>query len=641
MPENNDDGSTTVELASGVTARVIPLTLERMQAVMRDLSAAERRPRQVEPGATLFIDGRPVDSASLVVTQLEPSRRVSMYGGPVRWNPPSETEVEITFDPNTPGGQVLRQAQRSGRPVHVTTDRDGHSILMHVREIAWDGHTASAQLHGETRAVETPPHLRERMRGHRQGPQVTFMGNPGGPNTWTEYGRLFDGDFPPYEISGVFDPSPRLEWIDEETVLRADTPPPTLPADGDDAAPPATNDERIRFHSRRIVRNMEADLAAVRPRLRATAERFGEAMSDAAIAMGQAALSFGVLDGSRPSTYIASTVTGNPTGSDEMPTTTRRNRATNASTTAPALASNYRPRQASVAVELIDRQEQYQPSATQLESFRAHGILQSPALIRLANGRYRIAAGRRRINGAHLLGIGHVPALVFPENTPDSVAAEIALAENYARSNNPVCELEALQELVAAGVDLRDAAARVGVPFAVARRRMYALRMPEGLVEHFRAGRMTASTAERIGNMPENMQEELLRMLDTGVVDSLNRSTVDSVRARLTGTVPAAVARQVVQAAEQGPATPRTSRTVAVPQLVAEVEQVVVDPETEAEVRTRIRTVAGEGVEGWPQFLAALQVAEDCIPASPDDDTDEIAQLIHEMRTLAQRLVAA
>jgi ParB family chromosome partitioning protein len=81
------------------------------------------------------------------------------------------------------------------------------------------------------------------------------------------------------------------------------------------------------------------------------------------------------------------------------------------------------------------------------ESIRGQGVMQ-PVLVRpLAEGRYEIIAGERRVRAARLAGLDEVPVLVKP--VPDEAAAVMALIENIQREDlNPLEEAQGLKRLI-------------------------------------------------------------------------------------------------------------------------------------------------------------------------------------------------
>lgn len=79
-----------------------------------------------------------------------------------------------------------------------------------------------------------------------------------------------------------------------------------------------------------------------------------------------------------------------------------------------------------------------------LESIEEHGILEPPIVEPLGNGRYRVIAGRRRLNAARLLGFDTVKCIV--KKGGDSTV--LTLVENFHRTDNPALEAQLIAKLI-------------------------------------------------------------------------------------------------------------------------------------------------------------------------------------------------
>ncbi len=81
------------------------------------------------------------------------------------------------------------------------------------------------------------------------------------------------------------------------------------------------------------------------------------------------------------------------------------------------------------------------------DSIRTQGVMQ-PILVRpLADSRYEVIAGERRVRAAALAGLTEVPVLV--RDVPDESAAVMALIENIQREDlNPLEEAQGVQRLI-------------------------------------------------------------------------------------------------------------------------------------------------------------------------------------------------
>ena len=85
-------------------------------------------------------------------------------------------------------------------------------------------------------------------------------------------------------------------------------------------------------------------------------------------------------------------------------------------------------------------------------SVREHGILE-PVLVRpLADGRYELIAGERRLRAAQEVGLTQIPIVV--REFSDQEALQVALMENLQRDDlNPIEETEAILELLSIALE--------------------------------------------------------------------------------------------------------------------------------------------------------------------------------------------
>ena len=96
------------------------------------------------------------------------------------------------------------------------------------------------------------------------------------------------------------------------------------------------------------------------------------------------------------------------------------------------------------------------------ESIRVHGVLQPVVVRPLADGRFELVAGERRLRAARMAALTTVPAVVRASG--ESERLELALIENMAREDlNPVEEARACATLVEdLGLTKEELARRVG-----------------------------------------------------------------------------------------------------------------------------------------------------------------------------------
>jgi len=112
-------------------------------------------------------------------------------------------------------------------------------------------------------------------------------------------------------------------------------------------------------------------------------------------------------------------------------------------------------------------------------SIRAFGVLQPVVVRRLADGRYELIAGERRLRAAKLAGLESIPAIV---RTADPKASlEMALVENVQREDiTPIECARALQRLQDEfGMRQEEIAARVGKSRVAVANLVRLLRLPD------------------------------------------------------------------------------------------------------------------------------------------------------------------
>ena len=130
-------------------------------------------------------------------------------------------------------------------------------------------------------------------------------------------------------------------------------------------------------------------------------------------------------------------------------------------------------------------------------SIRAQGVLQ-PLLVRPnpdRNGRYQIIAGERRWRAAKLAGLHELPC--FIRAMSDAEAAAAALVENLQRQDlNPIEEAEGFRRLLDEfGLTQEDLGAAIGKSRSHVANLLRLLNLPEPVIEHVRAGTLTAGHA--------------------------------------------------------------------------------------------------------------------------------------------------
>ena len=139
-----------------------------------------------------------------------------------------------------------------------------------------------------------------------------------------------------------------------------------------------------------------------------------------------------------------------------------------------------------------------------LKSIREKGVL-TPILVQQNGAGYKILDGRRRVSAAIQAGLEEIPAILLEEGGP-----EITLLAHATRSENPVAELEAIQELQRFGLSEKEIA-RAGYSSLTRIRRLAKLnRLAPELAEKVQAGEIAPGVAFQIAGLPQEDQRQLL-----------------------------------------------------------------------------------------------------------------------------------
>lgn len=129
------------------------------------------------------------------------------------------------------------------------------------------------------------------------------------------------------------------------------------------------------------------------------------------------------------------------------------------------------------------------------DSIRESGILQPLVVRELADGRYELIAGERRLRAAKLAGLLEVPVLL-KEGTPQD-RLELALVENIQRENlNPFEEAAAYYRLVKEfNLTQEEVAKRVGKERSTVANSLRIMQLPDFAKEDVANGRLSAGHA--------------------------------------------------------------------------------------------------------------------------------------------------
>jgi ParB family chromosome partitioning protein len=146
--------------------------------------------------------------------------------------------------------------------------------------------------------------------------------------------------------------------------------------------------------------------------------------------------------------------------------------------------------------------------ASLLRSIQEKGVL-APILVQSNGTGYKILDGRRRAAAAIQAGLNEVPAILIEDGGP-----EVTLLTHGTRSENPVAELEAIQELQRRGLSEKEIA-RAGYSSLPRIRRLAKLnRLTAGIAEKVEAGEIAPSVAFEIACLPHEEQRLLLANSD-------------------------------------------------------------------------------------------------------------------------------
>jgi ParB family chromosome partitioning protein len=143
-------------------------------------------------------------------------------------------------------------------------------------------------------------------------------------------------------------------------------------------------------------------------------------------------------------------------------------------------------------------------------SIRSAGVLE-PILVRPRGEQFEIIVGERRWRAAQLAGLATIPALV--REATDAEALELGLVENLLREDlNPLEEAQAYQRLLAEfGWTQEDLAQRIGRDRSSIANVLRLLRLPAGIQEDLRAGRLTMGHARALLALPTEAEQQRLR----------------------------------------------------------------------------------------------------------------------------------
>jgi ParB family transcriptional regulator, chromosome partitioning protein len=144
------------------------------------------------------------------------------------------------------------------------------------------------------------------------------------------------------------------------------------------------------------------------------------------------------------------------------------------------------------------------------DSVRAQGLVQPIVVRPLADGRWELIAGERRLRAARAAGLATIPALVRESDDRDSLL--LALVENVAREDlSPIEEARAYSVLMDEfSLSLGEVAERVGRSKPTVSNRIRLLELPEDVIGLLERGLISEGHARAILAVPGHDERRAL-----------------------------------------------------------------------------------------------------------------------------------
>lgn len=150
------------------------------------------------------------------------------------------------------------------------------------------------------------------------------------------------------------------------------------------------------------------------------------------------------------------------------------------------------------------------------ESIKNQGVLQPILVEKIAEGEFSIIAGERRYRAAKMAGLERVPVIV--KDFTDLQRLEVSLIENIQRENlNPIEEAKAYSYLLQeAGIKQDELAQRVGKNRSTISNSIRLLQLPENMQDALLKGKFSAGHARAILSVVNPADQEILyrRMME-------------------------------------------------------------------------------------------------------------------------------
>ena len=170
--------------------------------------------------------------------------------------------------------------------------------------------------------------------------------------------------------------------------------------------------------------------------------------------------------------------------------------------------------------QIIDKK----PLDELVTSIRQHGILQPIVVETVANGKYKLQIGSRRLAAARIIGLEKVPALVLDDRLEEEKSIAVMLVENLHREDiDPIDEAEAFAKLKDMGTKVSAIARLVGKERTYVSHALRLLRLHPKVREAVREGTISREHAlallrlepEQQVILAEEVKEKGLTMVET------------------------------------------------------------------------------------------------------------------------------
>ncbi len=157
-----------------------------------------------------------------------------------------------------------------------------------------------------------------------------------------------------------------------------------------------------------------------------------------------------------------------------------------------------------IPLSLIDFPE-FEVPKNFLESVKEYGILEPPLVSPTGDGKYKVIAGRRRLNAARILGLDRVRCIV----KEDGDNAVLTLIENFHRADNPALEAELIARLIEErNLKKTEVAKLLNVSNSHITKRLRLLNLIPEIFEKLKKFEINITVARELAKLPPEDQRE-------------------------------------------------------------------------------------------------------------------------------------